>query len=66
MDVQNHSSLVSDLGNTKKQVACGKHRTPKSSGLFATEHPHALSRLVIVGVGRGVHDLLAFFRIKNR
>lgn len=41
LDVQNHPSLVSDLGNkaTKKQVAHGKHRTPKSSGLFATDPP---------------------------
>lgn len=57
LDVQNHPSLVSELGNkaTEKQVTCGKHRIPKSSGLFATDTPpHALLRPVTVGAGEGL------------
>lgn len=66
LDVQNHPSLVSDLGNkaTKKQVAHGKHRTPKSSGLFATDTPPPLpyQGLSLWVLGR-THDLLACFSI---
>lgn len=63
LNVQNYPSLVSELGTntTEKQVACGKHRIPKSSGLFATDSPMPYRGLSLWVLGRA-HDPLAHFR----